>query len=109
LTVDTIRVGCQTRYTLRDGAGLWCMLAFGPGQAGLAEWEILLPSGGRRDVLRRFAAPAAVRLRAWLAPIIGAVRAVEFTAAVAARPPLPADAPAAPGLSIPRQRDNRST
>jgi hypothetical protein len=106
MTVDTIRVGSQTRYMLRDGAGMSCMLAFGPRQAD-PEWEILLP-GRPGDVLRRFAAPAAVRLRAWLAPILGAGRAAELAAAVAARPPLAADAPAAPGLSIPKQRDNRS-
>jgi hypothetical protein len=69
-------------------------------------------AGGRLDVLRRFAAPAAVRLRAWLAPIIGPARAAELAGAVSARPPRSPGwqrhTPVAGDLSIPRQRDHRT-
>ncbi len=115
MTVDTIQAGGQSTYTLRDGAGPCCQLAFSGGQGGPTEWQIVLPATGasdRRDVQRRFAAPGAVQLRTWLAAIIGAGWAAELAAAVAARPPWPPGrqpyAPPATGLTIPRQRDHRA-
>lgn len=115
MTVDTIQAGGQSIYTLRDVAGPCCQLAFSGGQGGPAEWQIVLPAigaSGRRDVPRRFAAPAAVQLRTWLAAIIGAGGAAELAAAVAARPPWSPgrqpDAPSATGLTIPRQRNYRA-
>ncbi len=114
MTIDRTQLGCQTRYTLREGAALSCTLTFGADAGAPPEWKILLPGpGGSRqpDVMHLFAAPVAVRLRTWLAPIIGPDRAAELADAVGARPPrIPGmrRAPAAPGLSIPRQRDYRS-
>ena len=114
MTVDRTQVGYQTRYMLRDRATLSCMLTFGAADSAPAEWTILLESTAttsHRHVMHRFAAPVAVRLRAWLAPIIGPDRATELAAAVRARPPRPPDrqrnTPAA-ALSIPRQREHRA-
>ena len=112
MTVDRTQMGCQTRYTLRDRAGLPCTLTFGASESAPAEWTILLPEVGSHPyVLHRFAAPVTVRFGAWLAPIIGPDRATELAAAVGTRPPQPRDrqrhTPAA-GLSIPRQRDYRN-
>lgn len=113
MTVDRTQAGYRTRYTLRTGATPSCVLTFGAGDSTPAEWTILLESTGTtsdRHVIHQFAAPVAVRLRAWLAPIIGASRAAELAAAVGARPPRPPawqrDTPAA--LNIPRQRDRRA-
>jgi hypothetical protein len=115
MTVDRTQLGCQTRYTLNDRAGLPVTLTFGAGDGALAEWEILLPAAGdssRPDVTRRFVAPVAVRLRAWLAPLIGPGQAAELADAVVNRPPRPMGrqrcAPAAAGFTIPRQRDYRT-
>ena len=91
------------------------MLTFGVDETSApAEWNIVLPGtggSGHRHVMRRFAAPVAVRLRAWLAPIIGPDRATELAAAAGARPPRPPGGqrhtPAA-ARSIPRQRDHRA-
>jgi hypothetical protein len=113
MTVDRSEAGCLTRYTLHDGAGPFCTLTCGAGEIAPAEWKIQLPGGGISNpvyIMHRFAAPVAVRLQAWLAPIIGSDRAAELTNAVGARPPLrpgrQGDMPAAAGVSIPRQRDN---
>src|SRR5258708_7130895 len=113
MTVDRTQVGYQTRYTLRDEAALSCMLTFGADEISApAEWNIVLPGTGassHRHVMRRFAAPVAVRLRAWLAPIIGPDGAAELASAVGARPPRSLGGqrhrPAA-AWSIPRQRDH---
>jgi hypothetical protein len=114
MTVDRTQMGYQTRYTLRDGAALSCTLTFGADETSApTEWNIVLPGtgGSHRHVVRRFAAPVAVRLRAWLAPIIGPDRATELAAAVGALPPRPSGGqrytPAA-ARSIPRQRDHRA-
>lgn len=114
MTVDRAQLGCQTRYTLHDGAALSCTLTFGADQGAPPEWKIVLPgAGGDRqlDAVHLFAAPVAVRLRTWLAAIIGPDRA-ELAKAVGARPPrLPGvrrHAQTAPSLSIPRQRDRRA-
>src|SRR5271169_5002588 len=90
MTVDRAQAGCQTRYTLRDGAGPSCTLTCGAGESAPAEWKIQLPgsgSGNRLYIMHRFAAPLAARLRAWLAPIIGSDRAAELADAVGARRP----------------------
>jgi len=114
MTVERTQLGCQTRYTLREGAALSCTLTFGACQGAPPEWKILLPGPGssrQLDGMHLFAAPVAVRLRAWLAPLIGPDRAAELADAVGARPPrlpeVPRRAPAA-GLTIPRQRDYRA-
>jgi hypothetical protein len=115
MTVDRTQLGCQTRYTLHDGAELSCTLTFGADQGAPPEWKIVLPgSGGDRqlDAVHLFAAPVAVRLRAWLTEIIGPYQAAELAEAVGARPPRqPAvrrHAREAPGLYIPRQRNYRA-
>jgi hypothetical protein len=115
MTVDRTQLGCQTRYALRDGAGLSCMLTFGADDSAPAEWTILLAGTGTSSdphVMQRFAAPVAVRLRPWLAPLIGPGRAAELAGAVGARPPRPLGgqrhAPGAAARSIPRQRDHRA-
>jgi hypothetical protein len=114
MTVNRTHTGCQTRYTLRDRAGLPCTLTFGAGESAAAEWTMVLPGTGSSHpyVMRRFAAPVTVRLRAWLAPIIGPERATELAAAVGTQPPQPRDwqrlTTAAAGLSIPQQRDYRA-
>ena len=115
MTVYRTQVGCQTRYMLCDRAALSCILTFGVGESAPTEWAILLPGTGGSShpyAMHRFAAPAAVRLRAWLASIIGPDRATELAAAVGARPPRQPGwqrhTPAAAALSIPRQRDHRA-
>ena len=115
MTVDTTQLGSQTRYTLREPAALPCRLTFGAEASAPAEWTIVVPgsgASGQLPVARRFAAPAAVRLRAWLAPIIGPARAAAFAGAVSARPPRSpgwqGHTLAAADLSIPRQRDHRA-
>jgi hypothetical protein len=115
MTVDTTQLGSQTRYTLRDRAALPCRLTFGADAGAPAEWTIVVPgtgASGQLPVARRFAAPAAVRLRAWLAPIVGPARAAELAGAVSAEPPQSPGwqrhTPAAADLSIPRQRDHRA-
>jgi hypothetical protein len=114
MTVSRTQMGYQTRYTLRDRAGLPCTLTFGVGESAVAEWTMVLPRTGSSHpyVMRRFAAPVTARLRAWLAPIIGPERATELAAAVGNQPPQPQDrqrhTTGAVGLSIPRQRDYRA-
>src|SRR5580658_462329 len=104
MTVYRTEVGRQTRYTLRDPAGLPCTLTFGAGEGALAEWKIVLAGtagGSHLYAMQRFAAPVSVRLRAWLASIIGPGQAAELAGAVVAQPPRPSGwerrAPTAPG------------
>jgi hypothetical protein len=114
MTVERNQLGCQTTYTLHEGEALACTLTLGANEDAPPEWKVRLPGpGGSRqlDVMRVFAAPVAVRLRAWLAPIIGPNRATELVCAVGARPPglpvVPMQTPGPPRLRIPRQRDYR--
>jgi hypothetical protein len=115
MTVDRTQMGCQTRYTMDDRAGLPVTLTLGAADGAASEWQIRLPATGKSshpDVMHRFTAPVTVRLRAWLVPIIGTARAAELSAAVGAQPPRQRGwqprALAAPNLRIPRQRDHRA-
>jgi hypothetical protein len=90
MTVERIQVGHQTRYALRDGADPIGTLTYGEVEEEPAAWEISLPGpGGGSDFYgaRRFAAPDAAQLRAWLAPIFGTGHAAELASAVDAEPP----------------------
>jgi len=90
MTVDRSYGDHQTRYVLRDGAAVSCVLIFDASQNGQAAWKILLPGpGGTEDQYgaKAFAAPDGGQLRMWLAPVVGADRATELASAVDAQPP----------------------
>jgi hypothetical protein len=92
MTVDRTFIGHETRYTLRDGADVRCVLAFDAGQDGSepAAWKILLPSPiGAEDLYGTHSGPEpdAARLTAWLTPIVGSDAAAELARAVDADPP----------------------
>jgi hypothetical protein len=92
MTVERTYVAHQTRYALRDGEALRCVLAFdtGPDGGGPAEWKILLagPAGNEdRYGSHEFLRPDAAQLIAWLAPIVGPDAATELATAVDADPP----------------------
>jgi hypothetical protein len=92
MTVERTYIAHQTRYALRDGARLRCVLTFdtGPDDRGPAVWKILVagPAGiedryGAHEFLRADAA----QITAWLAPIVGPDAATELATAVDADPP----------------------
>ncbi len=92
MTVDRTFIGHETRYTLRDGAELRCVLAFDTGQdgSGPAAWKILLPSRLGAENLyatRSGPEPDAAGLTAWLTPVVGQGAAAELALAVDADPP----------------------
>jgi glycosyltransferase A (GT-A) superfamily protein (DUF2064 family) len=90
VTTERSQVGQQTRYSLRDNGILVCMLTFGEPDSPMAIWKILKPSShGTNDLYgtERYLAPAADRLRTWLAPIVGDEHAAELAQAVDADPP----------------------
>jgi hypothetical protein len=92
MTVERTHISHETRYTLRDGGALRCVLALDTGQdgAGPAVWKILLPGpGGTEDLYgtKRFPKPDAAQLTAWVAPIVGRDAATELVGAVDADPP----------------------
>jgi hypothetical protein len=93
MSVQRTHAGHQTRYELRDGAGLSCVLTFTADPDEPATWKILLPGpDGTEDLYgtQRFADPDAAQLQAWLTLIIGSDHAVELADAVDAAPPPPA-------------------
>ena len=93
MSVERTHVGHQTRFELRDQAGLSCVLTYTADSDEPAVWKILLPGpGGTEDLYgtQQFAVPDAARLRAWLSPIVGSDQAAELAAAVDAAPPAPA-------------------
>jgi hypothetical protein len=90
MSVDRTHVGHQTRYELRDEAGLSCMLTYTADPDEPSIWKILLPGpGGTEDLYgtQRFPDPNAAELQAWLSPIVGSEHAAELAAAVDAEPP----------------------
>lgn len=90
MTVERTQVGHATRYALRDGNGLSCVLTYGDFEAAYDVWKILLPGpGGTEDLYgtQRFPTPSASLLRGWLAPIVGGDRADELADAADAEPP----------------------
>ncbi|HXW46656.1 MAG TPA: hypothetical protein VEL03_17835 [Streptosporangiaceae bacterium] len=92
MTVERTHIAHETRYELRDGAVLRCVLAFDAGRdgAGPAVWKILLPGPGGTDDLygtRELLRPDPAQLTAWLAPIVGEDAAGELVRAVSADPP----------------------
>jgi len=93
MTVERTHADHQTRYELRDEAGLVCVLTYSFDPDGPATWKILLPGpGGTEDLYgtQRFPDPDAARLEAWLSPLIGSDHAAELADAVDAAPPPPA-------------------
>jgi len=92
MTVDRAHIGHETRYALRDGADVRCLLVFDTGEEGsnAAEWKILIPDpAGNADLYgtHQFLRPDAGQLTAWLAPIVGPDAAAELAAAADASPP----------------------
>jgi hypothetical protein len=93
MNVERTHAGHQTRYELRDQAGLSCVLTYTADPDEPATWKILLPGAGPHEDLfgaQRFPAPDAAQLTAWLSPIVGHDRAAQLTAAVDTSPPPPA-------------------
>jgi hypothetical protein len=96
MTVERAHIDHLTRYTVRDGAALRCLLVFdtGEGGRGPAEWKILLPGPGGTEQLygaHRFMRPDAAQLTNWLTAIVGPDAAAELAEAVDAHPPHDAD------------------
>ena len=90
MTVERTYADHQTRYEIRDSAGLACALTYTADPDEPATWKILLPGrGGTEDLYgtQRFADPDAARLQAWLSPLIGNDRAAALADAVDAAPP----------------------
>ena len=90
MTVERTHAGHQTRYALRDGAALVCVLTFGGPEIDPASWKILMPGpGGTEDLYgaERFLTPDVRQLRARLTPIVGAAPAAALAGAVDAEPP----------------------
>jgi hypothetical protein len=90
VTVERTQVGHETRYTLREGDLLSCVLTYGEFENVPPSWKILLPGPtGTEDLhgTRRFPEPDASLLRGWLAAIVGAERADALAEAVDAEPP----------------------
>jgi hypothetical protein len=88
--VERTHAGHQTRYELRDQAGLSCVLAYTADPEQPASWKVLIPGPHDTEDLygtERFASPDAAQLRAWLAPIVGSDHAAELAGAVDAAPP----------------------
>ena len=93
MSVDRTHSGHQTRYELRDEAGLSCALTYTADPDEPATWKILLPGPGGTENLygtQRFISPDAAQLQAWLTGIVGRDRAAELADAVDAAPPRPA-------------------
>jgi hypothetical protein len=93
MSVERTHAGHQTRYELRDEAGLSCVLTYTADPDEPATWKILLPGPGSTEDLygtERFPEPDAARLQAWLSPIVGSDHAAELADAVDAAPPPPA-------------------
>ena len=78
MSIERTHIGHQTRYELRDQAGLSCVLTYTADPDEPATWKILLPGpGGTEDLYgtQRFISPDAAQLQAWLTRIVGADRA----------------------------------
>jgi hypothetical protein len=102
MTVERTHIGHETRYTLKDGGAVRCVLAFDVGQdaGGPAAWKILLPGPGGTDDLygtKQLSQHDAAHLVAWLAPIVGQDAATELALAVDADPPHATDWRRSPG------------
>jgi hypothetical protein len=90
MTVAGTHISHQTRYAMRDGAALRCILALDQGEDGTGPAEILLPGPtGTEDLygVREFLKPDAALLRARLTPIVCPDAAAELVMAVDAKPP----------------------
>jgi hypothetical protein len=88
--VERTHAGHQTRYELRDGAALSCVLTYTADPDQPAAWKVLLPGpGGTEDLYgtERFPSADAGRLEAWLSPLVGGDHAAELASAVDAAPP----------------------
>jgi hypothetical protein len=93
MSVGRTHAGHQTRYELRDGTGLSCLLTYTADPDEPATWKVLLPGpGGTQDLYgtQRFAEPGPAELLGWLEPIVGRDHAAELAGAVDAAPPPPA-------------------
>jgi len=90
MSVERTHVGYETRFELRDGMRVSCVLTYTADPGEPAIWKILLPGpDGTEDLYgtEQTPNPDAAWLRAWLEPIVGSDRATELAAAVDAAPP----------------------
>jgi hypothetical protein len=90
MSVQRTHSGYQTRYEIRDGAGLHSALTYTAEPGEPAIWKILLPGpGGTEDLYstHQFADPDAAQLRAWLDSHLPGDDAAGLAAAVDAAPP----------------------
>lgn len=92
MTVERTHIGHETRYALRNGAAVHCILAFdaGPDGRGPAVWKILFPGqNGAEDLYgaQGFVRPDEAQLTTWLTPIAGQDAATQLARAVDADPP----------------------
>jgi hypothetical protein len=93
MSVERTHIGHETRYTVRDGTALRCVLVFDAGEdgGGPAAWKILLPGPHQAEEqlygTHRAGGPDRGDLKAWLTPIAGAGAAAELATAVEADPP----------------------
>ena len=81
MSIDRTHAGHQTRYELRDEAGLSCVLTYTADPDEPATWKILLPGpNGTEDLYgtHRFADPNAAHLKATFSPIVGSGHAAEL-------------------------------
>jgi hypothetical protein len=96
MAVERTHIAGETRYELRNGTALRCVLAFdtGPGSRGPAVWKILFPGPAGTENLyatHEFQMPDAAELTAWVTPLVGGDAAAELVTAVNADPPPAAD------------------
>jgi hypothetical protein len=95
MTVERTHITHETRYVLRNGAALRCVLAFDwAGRRWSRGVEILLPGpGGTEDLYgtQEFPRPDAAQPTAWLTPTVGRDAASELAMADNADPPHAAD------------------
>jgi hypothetical protein len=96
MTVERTHISHETRYTMRDGDVLRCVLVFDTGEdgGGPAAWKILL--SGPHDTQDLYGTRAAYesdgrQIEAWLAGVVGPGAAAELAKAVEADPPRAAD------------------
>lgn len=92
MTVHKTYSGHQTRYELREAAGLSCVLSYTADPDEPAVWKILMPGpDGAEDLYgaQQFSEPSAAQLQRWLTGVVGEERAAELADAVDSAPPPP--------------------
>ncbi|HSZ38362.1 MAG TPA: hypothetical protein VK817_00230 [Trebonia sp.] len=81
MSVDRSQLGHQTRYALRDEAGLTCVLTYTADPDEPAVWKILLPGpGGTEDLYgtHQLPHPDPGSLQGWLSPGAGGDRLLQL-------------------------------